>query len=398
MSELNKNIEELLSKINIKIEHQNEIEKLKGEKFNIFSILKMETKENATHSAFLGELLNPKGTHLKGNIFLDLFLKSIGNDKLNINKQLDVNSTTVTLEYAIGFSDYDKKTGGRIDIYLKDKYNHTISIENKIYAQDQYAQIERYYNHNKLNNTVYYLTLFGDDPTFESKGELEQGKHYYKISYKVKILEWLNSCLKEAADSPILRETIKQYIILIKKFTHTMENTEEEKLKEIILQNFEAASCIAAKFNIAKDQFCEEIRQKVFDKLKEDLKDNYSIKKDLFQNKISQIKINPIKYKDSETSFTIENFNEKLMIGIFNSAGLRFIETEDVEYWQNKKPFDDFEDHEINLSESKTISRLNMDKNFRDGFIKHIVNEIKAYVADENNIKTLIKLNSILGQ
>ena len=42
------------------------IEKWKnGDFFNIFSILKMETDEVKTHSAFLAELLNPKGSHDK---------------------------------------------------------------------------------------------------------------------------------------------------------------------------------------------------------------------------------------------------------------------------------------------------------------------------------------------
>ena len=52
------------------------IEKWKnGDFFNIFSILKMETDEVKTHSAFLAELLNPKGSHGQGNIFIDEFVK-----------------------------------------------------------------------------------------------------------------------------------------------------------------------------------------------------------------------------------------------------------------------------------------------------------------------------------
>lgn len=47
--------------------------KNKGELFNTFSILKMETAENKTHSNFIAELLNPKGSHLKGSIFLERF-------------------------------------------------------------------------------------------------------------------------------------------------------------------------------------------------------------------------------------------------------------------------------------------------------------------------------------
>ena len=35
-----------------------EISRLKGENFNIFSILGLESAENKTHSAFIAELLN----------------------------------------------------------------------------------------------------------------------------------------------------------------------------------------------------------------------------------------------------------------------------------------------------------------------------------------------------
>ena len=69
------NIKTLLHNTSRIVKHQEEIKALRGENFNIFSILKMESKENATHSAFLGELLNPDGSHLLKNIFLKHFLR-----------------------------------------------------------------------------------------------------------------------------------------------------------------------------------------------------------------------------------------------------------------------------------------------------------------------------------
>ncbi|MDC6406324.1 MULTISPECIES: PD-(D/E)XK nuclease family protein [Maribacter] len=78
------------------IAHHNEVSRLKGENFNVFSILNMEHKENGTHSALLGELLNPKGSHLKGDLFLQLFLQTVGNDTINLDK------ASVVLEKYIG--------------------------------------------------------------------------------------------------------------------------------------------------------------------------------------------------------------------------------------------------------------------------------------------------------
>ena len=67
----------LLNDVQKIVHQQEEIKILRGENFNIFSILKMESKENVTHSAFLGELLNPEGSHLLKKIFLAHFLKTI---------------------------------------------------------------------------------------------------------------------------------------------------------------------------------------------------------------------------------------------------------------------------------------------------------------------------------
>ena len=61
----------LLETIQKLYEDEEKIKILKGENFNIFSVLNMESNENATHSAFLGEILNPRGSHLFKTKFLE---------------------------------------------------------------------------------------------------------------------------------------------------------------------------------------------------------------------------------------------------------------------------------------------------------------------------------------
>lgn len=239
-----KKLEQLLSDVDLLHEHQQEINRVKGEHFNIFSVLKMESKENATHSAFLGELLSPKGSHLFKGVFLDHFfdhcLTEIPKDKF------DTTTAVVTLEKYIGVVNLEEKTGGRIDIYISDAKGNSISIENKIYAVDQKAQIQRYVNHNKEKNTVYYLTLDGGLPSEGSAGNLENGTKYHCISYKRTIIEWLTNCMKEAAEQPILRESIKQYILLIKKLTNQLSDSiMEEKVVSAIERNYIASKIIA---------------------------------------------------------------------------------------------------------------------------------------------------------
>ncbi len=69
---------QLLKQVDTITKHHKEMMFLKGEHFNIFSILGMESAENKTHSAFIGELLNPKGSHFMGTIFLELFIDQVG--------------------------------------------------------------------------------------------------------------------------------------------------------------------------------------------------------------------------------------------------------------------------------------------------------------------------------
>lgn len=131
----------LLRNAQVLLNKEYESQKNKGELFNTFSILKMETAENKTHSNFIAELLNPKGSHLKGSIFLELFLKEIN------YTEFEAQNASVKLEKYIGEIDTERLTGGKIDIYTQDKNGNIISIENKINAKDQDYQIERYCNH-----------------------------------------------------------------------------------------------------------------------------------------------------------------------------------------------------------------------------------------------------------
>src|SRR5690606_22821226 len=115
-------------------------------------------------------------------------------------------------------------------------------IENKIYAGDQNGQVLRYWAHNRGGNTVLYLTLDGREPEEGSKKTLEAGKDFVCISYKETILEWLQECLAYSAEDAILRESIRQYIILIKKLTGQLTDKRMEKdLENLLLSNPKAA-------------------------------------------------------------------------------------------------------------------------------------------------------------
>lgn len=256
------------------IAHHNEVSRLKGENFNIFSILNMEHKENGTHSAFLGELLNPNGSHSKGNLFLQLFLQTIDNNTINLDKAI------VTLEKHIGFRDDANLLGGRVDIYITDQVN-SICIENKIYAGDQNVQLQRYCNHNKENNTVYYLTLSGSDASPESKGELIADRDYYCISYKNDIIDWLEACLKESAEEPILRESIRQYIILLKRLTNQLtDKAMEKEMHNLVKENYNAAQKIGNAISDVELEITKQFVDEIAKHIEMELDDNWKIQVD----------------------------------------------------------------------------------------------------------------------
>lgn len=269
--------ETLLKKVGVVIERSEELSTLKGENFNVFQIFDMERDENKMHSRFIETLLNPKGTHNRGNVFLKLFLASINQTGYFEN----IESVNTKVEHTIGRVDNSKgddSTGGRIDIYIRDN-KKSISIENKIYASDQQNQIIRYNNHNKDSNTVYYLNLYKENPSDKSKGSLKSdiddsdNPNFYCISYFKTIIDWLEKCQKEAADYPIIRESIKQYIITLKRLTGQLTN---QKMKtdiiDLIKKNYSESKIIADNIDEAKKQMTKEFFEYLEMKIKKKIK------------------------------------------------------------------------------------------------------------------------------
>jgi hypothetical protein len=378
------NIEQLLCNTKRVIDHHKQEEISKGETFNVFSILKMERKENGTHSAFLAELLNPQGTHLKGNQFLILFLNSI-----KISTTVDINSAKVKVEHSIGGRDDVLKKGGRIDIFIYDKHHNCISIENKIDAGDQFAQVERYCNYKSEQNTVLYLNKYGDEPSIESKGELIPGKHFHIISYKDHIIDWLESCIVESEDSPILKSSIKQYLILIKKMTNSMDNNEKEEMNAIMAKHFEEAEYIKNNIDELKKQIGEEVRTEVIKLCKERFKEDFNVVPGNNTNtRYSQVWLKFKKHEAANLFFGIESFShileEVMYVGILNDGGkeLSYMhgERSDSIWWPYYTLIDEFEGYRIYFDEPKTLEKLYFDKDFKSRFAIHLVDELEKFV------------------
>jgi len=206
-----KDVKYLLEKVKLLNDKHQYIAKITGENFNLFSLLNVEYDEVRTHSAFIAELINPCGSHNQGGKFFGLFREVVG-----LKNDYDTEKLRVIKEKY-------SPDNGRIDIWISDSKNVLI-IENKLHAEDQNDQIERYFKEAKKwagpqNIEMLYLTLDGSEPSENSLNNDETKEYVKCISYREHIMSWLEKCIKEVATITISREAIHQYLILIRKIT-----------------------------------------------------------------------------------------------------------------------------------------------------------------------------------
>lgn len=197
-------------------------------RFNLFTTLLDAHDEVRLHTRFLAHLLNPKGNHDCGGLFLDLFLEAVGlSGDLGSSQCI-----TVTNEYYTGGF-------GNIDIYMEFEAA-TIVIENKIYAGDQDKQLERYAKYADRGNKpwhVFYLTLCGHVPSSFSLGMLSVDK-IRPISYQKNILPWLEQSLQKTYGFVNINQALQQYRMTVDQLLgNTLEasdmNEIKDRLKEI---------------------------------------------------------------------------------------------------------------------------------------------------------------------
>lgn len=271
MKNLNE-FEQFLSQINSIQKHYDEIAHIKGENFNIFNVLGMRSNETKLHSALLADLLNPKGSHGFETAFLKHFIDLISNEPSIAehfkNEPFDTKSACVKIEVNAGEVDKDYTEGGRIDIVISNQLKQGIIIENKIYAIDQRNQLVRYkkYGDNNFKGgyILFYLNLDAAIPHINSSGDLIKNKDFHIISYNPTIIAWLEIIRKEASDHAILRETLKQYSILLNQLTNQSQNKAmENELLEVMKRNLEASFLISGSIDRLKNKILLDFADKL---------------------------------------------------------------------------------------------------------------------------------------
>ena len=205
----------------IKDIHAKEEEKrARGENFNVFSILGIETREFYI-CKMLGALLSPQGAHEAGEIFLEKFLEDV------------LNESAIGAETSIVRCEDATKERRRIDLTIEID-GKIIPIEAKIHAGDQEHQLADYFEEikNRKGACAYicYLTKDGRKPsrnsmTSTSGNTILKETQIKRLSWKDDIVPWLEDCvaLETVQGKTIVQANIWQLIDTIRGWDNAME-------------------------------------------------------------------------------------------------------------------------------------------------------------------------------
>ncbi len=194
-------------------------QQITGSGFNIFRIFNIGNFEVKTHSSFLANLLNPYGTHSQGALFYESLLAQIKGINIVAYKLTDYSTLQVEMEKITEY--------GNLDILISnfDQSNpFAICIENKIWADDQPGQLERY-NDYLLNSSlsdnylIVYLTRTGYLPSeysinIDLRNKLINQGRLVCMSYHKDIYSMLDKTLESLPGN--VKYTVKQYMEIIK--------------------------------------------------------------------------------------------------------------------------------------------------------------------------------------
>jgi hypothetical protein len=379
-------LEKLLNASREIVETHLKEKKEKGEDFNVFSILGMETNETKTHSAMLVALLDPKGNHYYDVQFLKLFLDEIGY-KEYLDKDLAL--VKVKAEHHLGKISEDYTSGGFIDVLITFPSGKAIAIENKINAGDQLNQMYRYSLFKGKDCQLYYLNKEGKTPTESSLLSLTYND-YDIISYNHHILNWLEKCLSIVKIGSIVENVLKQYQILIKNLTNTMDKQLENNLNALIVKNLSEAKYIHSHYEKAVNSIREKLRNAIYDKIKTLELPTYVYLGNDVTHVHSQIWLSSDMLDNKNIQFGLESFsgkgnnNGRIFIGLFshknNYDALRDGDYRLNSYWPLVSDIKTPSNNPLNLNSTATLEKLSTDSDYFDELVNSICDQVTEFV------------------
>lgn len=212
------------------------------EEINVFSILKMETKEVSAHSALLYYILKPFPTKDgdMDDLNLRIFLRNLGFAKEYA--YIDIEREVIT--------DF-----GRLD-FLISMDDEILVIELKIWANEQYEQISRYQNYLRsrkadISNILFLTPNERTAKTGEAKN-ITLEKHVKNALQEITIIREKNVAYCS---------TIQQYIEVIKKLVG------EKKMDNSSILETVADLAAVESLLVARQQMLGNLLQKFFNEI-----------------------------------------------------------------------------------------------------------------------------------
>ena len=172
---------------------QRRIDKRRATGFNVFDLF--EPDENKLSDVLAG-LLDPKGGHGQGDLFLRLLFKKLG---LGSNPKLTKNATVQREAPTHRILKYRR----RMDVFVE--AGALMVIENKLDSLEQRDQVKDYLEHLKQctrgrQTRLIYLTPGGRPPESLQPSVIEQEQTSDRLhcwSYQGQLRAWLESCRRD---------------------------------------------------------------------------------------------------------------------------------------------------------------------------------------------------------
>ncbi len=163
-----------------------------------------------------------------------------------------------------------------IDILITNADKKAVVIENKSNPNrgDEDKQLWRYYNTLKKDQDysdihLLYLTPDGHDPSDNSVGNLDR-KLIKLISYEY-IIPWLERCQKRDCGEPAFRESVAQYLQLVRRLTGTdFWGKYMRDLKKLCLEGNNLV--LVHDLNDVMPEAIEAIREAIWSEIKDELR------------------------------------------------------------------------------------------------------------------------------
>ena len=202
------------SLIEVREKVKEEMEKLPPQ-FNVFNSINLLNHENYNSNLF-ANFLYIKFKHNGNEIgFAKLFLKYLTEE---FGWEFDLENIKIEdIEIKRELPTEERK---RIDIFIGYKEKFAVIIENKIWADDGYKQLENYYNHVKSQKYdkiyIIYLTPYEREPSEESLSKelyKEKGSELYEKFKNIKheeIGKWIKDSILENEEFSFLHNEDKE--------------------------------------------------------------------------------------------------------------------------------------------------------------------------------------------